>query len=286
MKHAYLIIAHNEFDVLQQLIAALDHERNDIYLHIDKKVKSIPSMSVRYAKLFVVDQRVDVRWGDVSQIESEYVLFEQAFDNPENYTRYILISGTHLPLRPQSEINAFFEAHKEKEILSYLYTNSYEANFKIGRYHLFTKHFRDKNRLTQRGFQLFWHVALKIQQLLDIKRDTTKINIKANNWVCLTAKAVEYIIEKKAETLTRFQHTLCGDEFFIPYLLENSNGRFHLMNYDKLLYNDFQGSNPRVLTMNDYDFLIHSDFLFARKFSKKDMEVVSSILNLRKNKDE
>src|SRR5574344_2790870 len=96
MKHAYLIIAHNEFDVLQQLIAALDHERNDIYLHIDKKVKSIPSMSVRYAKLFVVDQRVDVRWGDVSQIESEYVLFEQAFDNPENYTRYILISGTHL----------------------------------------------------------------------------------------------------------------------------------------------------------------------------------------------
>ena len=49
------------------------------------------------------------------------------------------------------------------------------------------------------------------------------------------------------------------------------------MNYDKLLYNDFQGSNPRVLTMNDYDFLIHSDFLFARKFSKEDMAVIKQI---------
>lgn len=29
--HAYLIIAHNEFEVLQKLIEALDDPRNDIY---------------------------------------------------------------------------------------------------------------------------------------------------------------------------------------------------------------------------------------------------------------
>ena len=40
MKHAYLIIAHNEFNILEKTIELLDDERNDIYLHIDKKVKN------------------------------------------------------------------------------------------------------------------------------------------------------------------------------------------------------------------------------------------------------
>ena len=36
-KHAYLIIAHNNFEQLKNLIHALDDTRNDIYVHIDKK---------------------------------------------------------------------------------------------------------------------------------------------------------------------------------------------------------------------------------------------------------
>ena len=36
-KHAYCILAHNNFHQLQTLINCIDDERNDIYLHIDKK---------------------------------------------------------------------------------------------------------------------------------------------------------------------------------------------------------------------------------------------------------
>lgn len=39
MKHAYLIIAHNEFEVLSRLLQALDDVRNDIYIHFDRKLK-------------------------------------------------------------------------------------------------------------------------------------------------------------------------------------------------------------------------------------------------------
>ena len=38
-KHAYMIIAHNEFDLLEILVRLLDDPRNDIYIHIDAKVK-------------------------------------------------------------------------------------------------------------------------------------------------------------------------------------------------------------------------------------------------------
>ena len=36
-KHAYCIMAHGGWEQLQMLVNALDDERNDIYLHIDKK---------------------------------------------------------------------------------------------------------------------------------------------------------------------------------------------------------------------------------------------------------
>lgn len=36
-KHAYLIMAHNNWKILEKLLILLDDKRNDIYLHIDLK---------------------------------------------------------------------------------------------------------------------------------------------------------------------------------------------------------------------------------------------------------
>ena len=47
MKHAYLIMAHHEFEVLGKLVQALDDERNDIYIHFDKKVKNYPLLKTK-----------------------------------------------------------------------------------------------------------------------------------------------------------------------------------------------------------------------------------------------
>lgn len=38
MKHAYLIVAHTDFKILERLLDLLDYPGNDIYVHIDKKV--------------------------------------------------------------------------------------------------------------------------------------------------------------------------------------------------------------------------------------------------------
>ena len=51
MKHAYLIMAHHEFEVLGKLVQALDDERNDIYIHFDKKVKNYPLLKTKYTNL-------------------------------------------------------------------------------------------------------------------------------------------------------------------------------------------------------------------------------------------
>lgn len=43
-KHAYLIIAHHEFELLEMIIKLLDFEQNDIYIHIDKRLATSTSI--------------------------------------------------------------------------------------------------------------------------------------------------------------------------------------------------------------------------------------------------
>lgn len=62
-KHAYLIMAHNEPEVLSTLIRLLDDPRNDIFLHIDSK-SDIDKFSFNCTKshLYLVP-RISVLWG-------------------------------------------------------------------------------------------------------------------------------------------------------------------------------------------------------------------------------
>ena len=278
MKHAYLIIAHHEFSLLKLLLKALDDPRNDIYIHFDKKSKNIPLLKCEYSRLFILDKQVDIRWGHVSQIEAEYILFENAYNTKEKYSRYHLISGTHFPLKSQTEIHDFFRVYENEEILNFIYTNSYEVNMKLGRYHFFLKNYNNKNIAKKKLFQSLWHVLLKLEYLFKITKTEPKVTVKANNWVSLTPKAVVLIIQEKARILKEFKWTFCGDEYFVPYLLESNKSEYKMLNDKRLLYNEFLDSSPRILKDTDYDFLIHSDYLFARKFSESDLDVVKKIL--------
>lgn len=283
MKHVYLIIAHDEFEVLQHLIDALDDARNDIFVHIDKKVKQLPYLSSKCSQLYMIENRIDVRWGDISQIRCEYSLFEEAFVMGK-YERFHLISGTHLPLKTQHELHEFFKNISDKELISSIYTNSYEANFKLGIYHYFIRNYRSQNSFLRKFIQLLWLLMVRIQLILNIHRNTDMFTQKASNWVSLTSEAVQYVLCQKEHVMTRFCRTFCGDEFFIPYLLNQEKDKFDIIDDNCWLYHDFQGSNPRLLKSGDFEFLIHSNYLFARKFSSSDMAVVNKLTDYLKNK--
>ena len=101
MKHAFLIMAHGSLPLLRVLLSMLDDERNDIFLHIDRKSDMLDGaepLVLSKARLFVLEQRVDVRWGNLSQIKAEYVLFEEALKHGP-YAYYHLLSGQDLPIK-------------------------------------------------------------------------------------------------------------------------------------------------------------------------------------------
>lgn len=80
-KHAFLIIAHNQFNLLKILLKQIDNEKNDIYLLIDKKANFYDTesikKSIKSSNLFIIES-MKVYWGDFSQIEAELALFKEA----------------------------------------------------------------------------------------------------------------------------------------------------------------------------------------------------------------
>ena len=122
MGHAYLVAAHHQMQLLQILLHLIDDERNEIYLHVDKKCKEFKEeefrQTVKKAKIHFIERR-SVTWGGYSQIQLELDLLKEATNTYHDY--YHLISGVDLPLKSQNEIYNFFEIHKGMQFVSYDY---------------------------------------------------------------------------------------------------------------------------------------------------------------------
>jgi len=276
MRHAYLIIAHNEFEVLQKLLQAIDDPWNDIFLHFDKKVKQIPEVIVQHSGLFIIENRIDVRWGHLSQIEAEYALFESAHSMGD-YQYFHLISGTHLPLQSQDRIHDFFSNLNHREVLMPLPVNEYQTDLKMHRYNFFMRQYQHPNALISRCAQLCWRMAIKVQRILQIRRNKNETFKTAANWVSLTKSGVGEILAKKQAVLKKYRFTLCGDEWFVPTELENSSLKSNVLYYDKLLNHSIERFSAKTWHTGDFDELMRSGCLFARKFGSEDMEVVDKI---------
>ena len=81
MRHAFLIIAHNNWWQLKQLIQLLDAENHDIYVHIDKKSKSFLEkdfLNLTSESKVYYFQEYEVFWGGFSQVQVELFMFVKA----------------------------------------------------------------------------------------------------------------------------------------------------------------------------------------------------------------
>ena len=239
MKHAYLILAHGSYALLQRLVSAIDDERNDIFIHIDRKQKDLPHLKVKRSRLFLLnEERVSVFWGDVS--------FYDGADLPASLVR------------------------------------------KVQRYHLFAQDFRGSGLvfLAKRIVRAF---AIRIQELLGIKRHTNIRFAKGTQWWSLTGALIEQLLSKQDEILSLYKHTFCADEIAIQTYVYNSpfmaqvfapedeakSSLRHIGWRDGALYD---------WTRADYEDLTRSTALFARKFNEEDPDFLDSIIELSHDK--
>lgn len=283
MKHAYLILAHNEWALLQILLNCIDDPRNDIYVHIDAKVKDIPQLTTEKAGLKVLQNRVDVRWGDLSVVEAEYALFETAVANGP-YEYYHLLSGVDLPLKSQDYIHDFCSRNSGKEFIGYTLTEiNPELERKVMRYHLYPRLFKGAN-MFQKALRALY---IRLQMLFGIRRNKGIDFKKGSQWVSVTQGMAEYFIDHKEWVMKTFHHTFCSDEIVMQTLCWQSpyKENIYLADDDGLgcmRAIGWHGHQLENWKASDYDTLAGHKAFFARKFDSTDMDFIHRIEQLSK----
>lgn len=280
-KHAFLIMAHNNFSILERLMLLLDTPYNDIFIHIDKKAKSIDINRLQSictkAHVFIT-KRYNVTWGSSKQVRAELNLFQTACKYGP-YWYYHLCSGCDLPIKTATEIYKFFEKNRS----NYLFYNEKLTKYDYERLSTYRNIFKKDSILS------FLNPYINLLQL-KLKIDRTKMRPLTHypilkrgwNWCDLTQEAVNAIIEAKHDIIKFTRYTVCSDEMYkqiillnrdIPIYKENDSDGVRFIDWS-----DGGGDHPKIFRINDYNRIMSSDKLFARKFDENiDSEIINQI---------
>jgi glycoside transferase family 14 len=286
MKHAYLILAHNEPELLSLLVERLDDVRNDIYIHFDRKLSVFPDIKTLHAGLYILKDRVDVRWADVSMLEAEYKLFHAVVDSGCQYSHHHLISGADLPLKNQDYIHSFFAQHQGKEFvgLHQRPMNSH-ADRALHYWHPFTRSFRGSGCVFAIK-RILRYLVIQTQVLLGIRRNTTIPFHKGGQWVSITRELIDYLLEQEDRAFTIFSRTFGADEYFVPTLIWDTPFMERLFDATDesrgaMRYIGWRADGQLIdFTSQDLPALQQTEYLFARKFNSRDKAFLQEILAL------
>ena len=277
------IVAHKFDKNLEILIETLIKEF-DIFIHFDKKNEKLNKIKIvniknNYKdKIFFVEN-VPVFWGGFSQIEAEYNIISAVYKVRNKYTHFLLISGADFPIKSNNYIKSYLQKHRGYNFIeiNQLPVSGWGFNGGLDRIqHYWATNFNNRNLTKLSG-----RVTNTLQQALKFKRQLPlEKYYGGSNWVNLTIESLEYIVrycQEYPQFLKSFRHTRAADEIWIQTVLK-TNDINKIVN-DCLRYTDWSVlPAPKVLGLEDYNNIIKSNALFARKMNSDNLELQYKIL--------
>jgi len=251
-----------------QMISALQAENCLFFVHIDKK-SDVHKFVDLPTNVLICENRVSVRWGGFSMIEATVCLIEMLI-NSGNKPDYVhLLSGQDFPLCNPRSIDSFFEDNNGKNFIQY-HTIPY-------------KFWSDNGGFDRINYK--WDIDGGKTNKAQLTGRSFPSGVKpygGSQWWSLTLKCVEWLatICRSGELLYDFyRHTNIPDEMFFQTAIMNSKFAQTVVNDNLRHINWTDGPEyPRVLTSEDWEKLMHSAKLFARKFDvEKDADILNKI---------
>ena len=293
-KHAYLILAHKNWDQVGMLLQLLDDRRNDIFIHIDKSkepsqdIKNRLSQSTRFSAVHFVDN-VWVRWGDYGIVQAELNLLGAAVLHGYNY--YHLLSGMDLPLKTQDEIHAFFGQHDGYEFVSFSSPKWHEKFKERYEYYL---PFYIGNKETGNFWGYKFNKILRIlQQLVGINRIRNRSFGGGSQWFSITHDFARYVVDHAGLVYKWYKMTFIPDESFLQSLVIEAGIKEKLFKPESgsgfnanMRLTDWDRGDPYTYRSEDFSSLKASRLLFARKFDETvDREIILQIFDHLKQQE-
>ncbi|MBD8389745.1 beta-1,6-N-acetylglucosaminyltransferase [Dysgonomonas sp. BGC7] len=273
MKQAILITAYKNID---HLIRMVDFFNNDysFYIHIDQKSKlSDEKISIlkNNPKVKLLSRRYKVNWGSIQHLEAILLLARKCIENKD--AEYIhLITGQDFPIKTPKQISEFLQNNSGTEFMTgQSLPHQLWKNGGADRIYYYSPYEVFNGRNWQR---IFIKAFVLLQKAISYKRElpaSLPLLYGGSTYWTLTSSAVEYIIDylnKNKEILSAFRYTFCSEEILLHTILMNSpykdNIRQNSLRFIEWKHRD--GISPANLDERDYDNIMNSDALFARKF--------------------
>lgn len=298
MNIAYLISAHTDAPQLKRLVEAL-HPDAHFFIHIDKKSDISPFQAMLQGdNVHFLQNRIDVRWGTILEVEYQMALIKAVIDHPVHFDRIFFLSGMDYPLWSNTHITQWLEAQGDKEILSGIRMDT--PLLSKQQYELYTlaRPFFHIKWLSNKSNERLSILCRKAKGLLGMRKPLSfMVNglewhlYKGSAWWCISQQLATYIYQTyTSEPAVRsyFINSFGQAETLIQTIAFNSpewaprcilhEGKYpglaaltplHYILYEPVI---------KVMDENDYETLMASGKMFARKFiSGKSDKLVESL---------
>lgn len=272
MRHAYLVMAHNEPQLLDTLLRSLDDERNDIFIHIDAKANfDRATYQPQFSKIQYLSNRIDGRWGDFSLVEIELALLRAAIQSGQ-YSYIHLLSGVDLPVKSQDFIHDYCQANNGMLFIGYAQNvTDGELSWRSQHRFIFSRSFQSHSIFKKISRALF----ARLQSLFHYTRYPMTVK-KGAQWWSITSDFAKYLLTNESKIRHYFQGTYCPDELVVQTICWNSPFR------DKIysLTDEFRGCKRYIpwhdgtlmpFSTRDFTLMEQPDYWFARKFSSSNL---------------
>ena len=276
MKVAYLIQCHKNAEQVNRLIKALNSDAlsycTDFYVHVDAK-SNIASEIIDIPNVNVLHERVNVRWGHVSQVQATLKLIEKALESKIDYDYLWLISGQDYPIKSNSYIYDFLATKGQKNYIEIIDKGSDQYRRYLKRNQTWFPTWGASPVFVMRVLRKIYVILTGGARHSIIKRKNV-LNAEwqfGSQWWTLTKDACRYILEKSADGswIDYYKNCLCSDESYFQTMLYNSEFKETIAGYN-LCYVDWSEGkkNPKLLNEKDLPALQASDKLLARKLEQ------------------
>jgi len=288
MKIAYLILTHSQPGRTACLAKTLAFDSADVYVHIDAKaeVKNWESCKHLKGNVTLIKERVNCCWGHISLVKASLNLLSQAFHSRQDYDYFILLSGQDYPIKSADYISNFLHQHKGQDFIEYFSLPSEKLRekqgglYRINRFHQIRKNYH-KEFPPYSKKPVLNVLFNKWAEIYFTKKRPMPLGMQpygGSQWWMLTNKTVGillHFLENNPSVEKFFENVWIPDEIFFQTVLmhlQKEHGLFLVNNnYRHTQWTDHVGENtfnPKILCEEDYQALIQSDALFARKFDE------------------
>jgi hypothetical protein len=248
-------LVHRNPKQVCRLLDAIYAPEHAYAIHVDARVSSQilpPLRSWSAAKPNVVfTQSIACHYGTWSLVQAELNLAAELRKMSRDWTHLINLSGQDFPLATQREVRAFLDRHPGASFMLKIDPQERWAATVAARY-------RDLN--------VMWRG--RIRQLPIRRPGAASVQwFGSSQWKILSREAVDYLLDDPFSLSLRgaFRFGLVPDETYVPTVLFNSKLATSVVP-DYKRYIDWDVPiGPKVLGMGDFDKILGSGALFARK---------------------